>query len=279
MSRFFDIVKKTVKRPISLVGVILICALITLTLAPDFFAQYDPYEMSGSERLMSPSKTHLCGTDEKGRDMYSRIVHGIGLSLQAGAIAVLIATVFGSFLGTIAGYRGGGVESVIMRVSDIFLAFPPLVMAMAIVAAIGPSLTHASLALGIVWWPQYTRLTCAQVSNAKNLLYVEAARATGIKTSRIMFVHILPNCLGPIIVKNTLDIGYAILFTASLSFLGLGAPPPIPELGTLVTMGRNYLLDSWWYPTFPGFAIFVAVLGFNLLGDGIRDALDPNLRI
>lgn len=280
MTHLLTIVRQILKRPISLFGAILICTIISVALVPDLIATHDPYDMIRGGRLLPPSKANLFGTDEMGRDMFSRIVHGIGLSLQAGMTAVLIATVFGTFLGTIAGFFGGRwFSNVIMRVADIFLAFPPLVMAMAIVAAIGPSLAHASLALGVVWWPQYTRLTFAQVSSAKNFLYVEAARAGGIKTSKIMFVHILPNCLGPVIVKNTLDIGYAILYTASLSFLGLGAPPPIPELGTLITMGRAYLLDFWWYPTFPGFAIFITVMGFNLFGDGIRDALDPSLRV
>ena len=280
MTRFLEILRKFLKRPISLFGAVLIGVLIILSIAPILFAPYDPFEMKGMERLRPPSVTHFLGTDEMGRDMLSRIIHGIGLSLRASIIAVLIATVLGTFLGTIAGYFGEKwFSNVIMRVSDIFLAFPPLVMAMAVVAAIGPSLTHASLALGVTWWPQYTLLVYAQVSSAKNFLYVEAARASGIKTSRIMFLHILPNCIAPVVVKTTLDIGYAILFTASLSFLGLGAPPPTPELGTLITMGRNYLLDSWWYPAFPGMVIFIAVMGFNLLGDGIRDAIDPNLRV
>jgi peptide/nickel transport system permease protein len=255
MTHLLTIVRQILKRPISLFGAILICTIISVALVPDLIATHDPYDMIRGGRLLPPSKANLFGTDEMGRDMFSRIVHGIGLSLQAGMTAVLIATVFGTFLGTIAGFFGGRwFSNVIMRVADIFLAFPPLVMAMAIVAAIGPSLAHASLALGVVWWPQYTRLTFAQVSSAKNFLYVEAARAGGIKTSKI-------------------------LYTASLSFLGLGAPPPIPELGTLITMGRAYLLDFWWYPTFPGFAIFITVMGFNLFGDGIRDALDPSLRV
>ena len=280
MNNSLVILKKILKRPLSLFGAILVCIMVLISLIPNVFSNYDPFEMRVEERLLPPSKTHFCGTDEMGRDIFSRIMHGIRLSLQAGLIAIIIAVIFGTFLGTIAGYLEGKIyASVIMRVSDIFLAFPPLVMAMAIVAALGPSLTNASFALGITWWPQYTRLTYAQVASAKNFLYVEAALAVGIRTSRIMFVHILPNCLGPLIVKTTLDIGYAILYAASLSFIGLGAPPPTPELGTLITMGRNFLLDSWWYSTFPGFTIFLIVMGFNFLGDGIRDALDPNLRI
>jgi len=272
--------RKFLRRPIALFGAVLIGAFIVISLLPGLLSTHLPLEMKGNERLQPPSRSHWFGTDEMGRDIYSRIIHGVGLSLQAGIIAVVLATVLGSFLGTIAGYfNQKWFSSAIMRVADIFLAFPPLVMAMAIVAALGPSLTHASVALGVVWWPQYTLLTYAQVLSAKNLLYVEAARAAGNKTSRIMFGHILPNCFAPILIKGTLDIGYAILYTASLSFLGLGAPPPTPELGTLITMSRGYLLDSWWYPTFPGATIFLAVMGFNLLGDGIRDALDPKLRV
>lgn len=279
MIQFFDIIRQISKRPVSLFGTVLICAVVIVAVSPQLFATYNPFEIVGRARLLPPSETHFFGTDEMGRDMFSRVVYGVGLSLRAGLLAILIATIFGTFIGTLAGYIGEKfIGNVIMRVADIFLAFPPLVMAMALVAAVGPGLTNASLALAIVWWPQYTRLTYAQVLSAKNFLYVEAARAAGIKTSKIMFLHILPNCLGPVIVKSTLDIGYAILYTASLSFLGLGAPPPTPELGTLITMGRNYLLDCWWYPTFPGFAIFLIVMGFNLFGDGIRDALDPRLR-
>lgn len=280
MVHFKKILKNILKRRLSLFGAIIIILLLIISLVPRYFAPYGPFEMYPENRLSAPSMKHIFGTDEMGRDILSRIIHGIGLSLKAGVIAVLIATIIGTFLGTIAGYFSEKwLGNVVMRVSDIFLAFPPLVMAMAIVAAIGPGLTNASLAIGIVWWPQYTRLVFAQVSNAKNFLYVEAARASGVKTSKIMFVHILPNCLAPVIIKTTLDIGYAILYAASLSFLGLGAPPPIPELGTLITMGRNYLLDSWWYPAFPGLTIFITVMGFNLFGDGIRDAIDPNLRI
>jgi peptide/nickel transport system permease protein len=254
--------------------------MILVAVMPSAFTNYDPYEIAPEKRFLGPSKIHFFGTDEMGRDLFSRTVYGVGLSLKAGLMAILIASVIGTFLGTIAGYfEGSMVGNAIMRVADIFLAFPPLVMAMAIVAALGPSLTNASMALGIVWWPQYTRLAYAQVLSARNFLYVEAARAGGVRTSRIMFIHILPNCLGSLIVKATLDIGYAILYAASLSFLGLGASPPTPELGTLVTMGRRYLLDYWWYATLPGVAIFITVMGFNLVGDGIRDAIDPNMRL
>ena len=275
-----DFQRKFLGRPISLLGAILIGIILVLALLPSYFSTHDPMELKGDERLKPPSLSHWFGTDEMGRDIYSRIIHGIGLSLKAGMIAVVIATLWGTFVGMIAGFfNEKWFSSIILRVAEIFLAFPPLVMAMAIVAALGPSLTNASLALGVVWWPQYTLLTYAQVLSAKNFLYVEAAKAAGVKTFRIIFRHILPNCFAPIVIKTTLDIGYAVLFTASLSFLGLGAPPPTPELGTLITMGRSYLLDSWWYPTFPGLAIFLCVMGFNLLGDGIRDAVDPNLRV
>lgn len=277
--KIFNILQQILKRPVSLFGTFLIFIVIVVAVVPQLFATYDPFEMVGTARLLPPSTAYFFGTDEMGRDLFSRVIYGVGLSLRAGLIAIFIATIVGTIMGTIAGYYGERfVGNVIMRVADVFLAFPPLVMAMAIVAAIGPSLTNASLALAVVWWPQYTRLTYGQVLSAKNFLYVEAARAAGIKTPKIMFKHILPNCAGPVIIKSTLDIGYAILYAASLSFLGLGAPPPTPELGTLITMGRNYLLDCWWYPTFPGLSIFLIVMGFNLFGDGIRDALDPRLR-
>ncbi|MDR7419610.1 MAG: ABC transporter permease [Armatimonadota bacterium] len=268
---------RLLRDPSFLAGALITTLIVIVAAAPGLFAGFDPLAVDGSRRLATPSAVHPFGTDELGRDMLSRVIHGARLSVSSGFFAVLIATVLGGALGLVAGYAGGGLDEVMMRVADIFLAFPALVMAMAVVAALGPSLVNALLALAIVWWPQYTRLVRISVVAAKEQTYVEAARAAGVPERRIMLRHVLPNIVSPVIVKMTLDVGTAILLTAALSFLGLGAQPPTPEWGSMITTGRNYMLEYWWYPTFPGAAIFLTALGFNLLGDGVRDWLDPRM--
>lgn len=263
--------------PSFVAGAIIAAVVLAVALAPGLFTGEDPLRVDGTQRLRGPGSAHPFGTDELGRDMFSRVLHGARLSVSSGLFAVLLATTLGGVLGAMSGYAGGALDEVLMRVADIFLAFPALVMAMAIVAAIGPSLANALVALGIVWWPQYARLVRISVVQAKEQVYVEAARATGVPEARIMLRHVAPNIVSPIIVKVTLDIGTAILLTAALSFLGLGAQPPTPEWGSMITTGRNFMLEYWWYPTFPGAAIFLTALGFNLLGDGLRDLLDPRL--
>lgn len=268
---------RLLRDPSFLTGALLTLLIVVAASAPGLFTSEDPLRIDGTRRLVAPGAAHPFGTDELGRDMFSRVLHGARLSVSAGLFAVALAMALGGVLGAIAGYVGGSLDEVIMRVADIFLSFPALVMAMAIVAAMGPSLVHALVALSIVWWPQYARLVRVSVVVAKEEVYVEAARASGAREVRIMLRHVAPNILSPLIVKVTLDIGTAILLTAALSFLGLGAQPPTPEWGSMVTTGRNYMLEYWWYPTFPGVAIFLTALGFNLLGDGVRDFLDPRL--
>ena len=229
-------------------------------------------------KLTAPNAVHWFGTDEVGMDIYTRVVLGARVTLQIALIVTGVAMLIGVPLGMIAGYVGGWVQEVIMRITDIFLSIPGLILAIAIVGALGPGIVNAMLALSLVWWPGYVRLVQAKTLSVKNEIYVEAARSMGASPLRIVFVHILPNCASPIVVKASMDMGMAILGAASLGFLGLGAQPPQPEWGAMVSIGRNYLPDWWWYSVFPGMAIVLTVLGFNLLGDGLRDVLDPKHR-
>ncbi len=229
-------------------------------------------------KLQPPSAEHWFGTDEMGLDIFSRVLIGARLSLQIGLTVTGIALLIGVPLGMLAGMAGSRVREVIMRVTDIFLSIPGLILAIAIVGAIGPGILNAMLALSLVWWPGYVRLVQAKTLSLRNETYVTAAQSLGASMPRILFVHILPNCLSPIIVKASMDMGMAILSAASLGFLGLGAQPPYPEWGAMISVGRNYLPDWWWYSFFPGLAIYLTVLGFNLLGDGLRDVLDPTQR-
>ncbi|MCC3304958.1 nickel transporter permease [Sneathiella sp. HT1-7] len=230
------------------------------------------------QKLQPPSEKHWFGTDEVGNDVFTRVVVGARVSLQIGLIITGISMLIGVPLGIIAGYVGGWVEESIMRITDIFLSIPGLILAIAIVGVLGPGIGNAMLAISLVWWPGYVRLVQAKTLSLKSAIYVDAARSMGASKMRIVFVHILPNCLSPIIVKVSMDMGMAILYAASLGFLGLGAQPPFPEWGAMISVGRNYLPDWWWYSFFPGLAIFLTVLGFNLLGDGLRDILDPKGR-
>jgi peptide/nickel transport system permease protein len=228
-----------------------------------------------ADSLQAPSRDHLFGTDDLGSDVFSRVVVGARLSLAVGVMVVAIAVLIGVPLGALAGYFGRFVDEVVMRLTDIFLTIPGIVLALAIAAALGPGLVNAMIALALVWWPGFCRLTEGQVLALRERTYVEAARVIGAGEGRIIFRHILPNTLTPVMVKISMDIGFAILSAAGLSFIGIGAQPPTPEWGAMVSLGRQFLPDWWWYSTFPGIAIFLAVFAFNMLGDGLRDALDP----
>lgn len=258
-------------------GCLVALLFLVASLAP-LLATYDPEKLSLTQRLRPPGPDHFFGTDEYGRDLFSRVLFGARISLQVAATVVVIASSFGVTLGAVGAYRGGRWDELVMRLADVFMAFPDLVLAMALSAALGASLTSAIVAVSIVWWPTYARLIRGQVLSLKQQPFVEAARAVGASELRILARHIVPNTLSPLVVRLTTDVGYAILYTASLGFLGLGAQEPTPEWGRMVATGRFYLLDQWWYPTLPGLAIFLAVLGFTWVGDTLRDALDPRLR-
>ena len=267
--------------PLTTFGLLVILALlITAAFAP-FLAPF-PDQGKGlsnlDERLEPPTFKHPLGTDNLGRDILSRIIFGARISLKAAIIVVMISMSIGVPLGLIAGYFGGKTDEFIMRFADMILAFPSLLLAIAIVASLGPSLINALIAIALPWWPWYTRLMRSQVISAKEMQFVESARAIGASRWRIMFRHILPNCLSPIIVNATVDMGYVILAIASLGFLGLGTQPPAADWGGMVSDGREFFMKQWWISTFSGGAIFLTVLAFNLTGDGIREALDPKIR-
>ncbi|MCF8469041.1 MAG: ABC transporter permease [Sneathiella sp.] len=265
----------------AMLGLGIISVFMVLVIFGPSFVPY-PEDAQGvvhlERKLLPPSAEHWFGTDEVGDDIFTRVVIGARVSLQIGLIVTGIAMLIGVPLGIIAGYVGGWVEEAIMRVTDIFLSIPGLILAIAIVGVLGPGIFNSMLALSLVWWPGYVRLVQAKTLSLKSAIYVDAARSIGASRMRIVFVHILPNCMSPIIVKASMDMGMAILGAASLGFLGLGAQPPFPEWGAMISVGRNYLPDWWWYSFFPGLAIYLTVLGFNLLGDGLRDILDPRGR-
>jgi peptide/nickel transport system permease protein len=255
--------------------------LVVVTLAAIFAGQVSPYNPTRQDFRVEhepPSAAHLMGTDEFGRDVLSRIIWGAQASLQAGATAASIALVAGLVLGMIAAYYGGHADNFIMRTMDVILAFPYILLAIAVVAILGPGLRNAMIAIGIVYIPHYARVVRGAVLSVRAREYVDAARALGARDGRIMWQHVLPNTLAPVIVQTTLNVGSAIIDTAGLSFLGLGTQPPTPDWGNMLSAGRSYVIDAPWIATFPGLAILLTVLAFNLMGDALRDAFDPRLR-
>ncbi len=260
------------------VGAVVLIVLLVITIAAPVLTSYDPIEQSLRERLEPPSQTHLLGTDNFGRDILSRILYGARISLRVGFISVGIAAAIGLTLGLTAGYYGGRVDAVVMRLMDVLLAFPGILLALLVVAVLGSSLTNLMIAVGVGNIPPFTRLVRGSVLAARGNVYVEAARVIGCRDRRIMWRHILPNITAPLIVFATLGVAGAILTGAALSFLGLGVQPPEPEWGVMLAEGRGYLRGYWWVATFPGFAIILATLAINMLGDGLRDAFDPRLR-
>lgn len=277
-SRFWRTIRDALKNPITLAGLIMTVGLIVVALAAPWIATHDPIKLDPKHRLVGPSPSFWLGTDDSGRDIFSRVVYGSRYSLLAAVVVLSLAATFGTAVGLIAGYAGGVVDEILMRVTDMFLAFPALVLAMGVSAALGASLFNAMIAIAVVWWPWYARLIRSQALRLKHEQFVEAARASGASGRWIILRHILPNCWTPIIVQVSLDVGYAILTTAGLSFIGLGAQPPTPEWGSMIAIGKDFILDQWWYATFPGLAIFLAVMAFNLLGDGLQEAISPALR-
>ena len=269
------------RNKLSLIALIILVLLIVGALLAPYIIPY-PEDLADAThtqiKLQAPSLEHLMGTDELGRDIFSRVVYGARVSLSAALAAVGLSLVIGIPLGAIAGSFGGWVDNLIMRITDVFLSFPPLLLAIAMVAVMGSSLNNAILAIALSWWPWYTRLIRGQAISVKERKFVQAAETIGTGRMKIIFKHIIPNCISPVIVQASMDIGGVILTVASLSFLGLGAQLPTPEWGLMISMGRRFFPDSWWYCIFPGLAIFVTVLCFNLLGDAIREILDPKTR-
>jgi peptide/nickel transport system permease protein len=263
---------------LAIVGGLLVGLLVLCALFGPLVAQYDPEKLNLARRLRPPGGEYLFGTDEFGRDIFTRVLFGARISLQVAATVIGIATTIGVTAGAIGAYRGGRWDDAVMRVADIFMAFPDLVLAMALSAALGANLTSAIIAVSIVWWPTYARLIRGQVLSLKHQPFVEVARCLGATEARIVARHLVPNALSPLLVRVTTDVGYAILYTASLGFLGLGAQEPTPEWGRMIATGRFFLLDQWWYATLPGLAIFLTVLGFTWLGDALRDWTDPRMR-
>jgi peptide/nickel transport system permease protein len=262
---------------LNLLGLCLVALFLFLSLFGKMIAPYDPTAKGDiiNAKLVGPSTTYLLGTDEQGRDVFSRVLAGARDSLMVAVIVLTISVVVGVLVGAIAGFFGGLIDEFLMRLTDMFLAFPALVLAIAIAATLGPSLRNTMFALATVFWPWYARLVRGQVLTIRERDYVDAARSIGLPPSRILSKHILPNAMSVVIIQVSLDIGYAILTTSSLSFVGLGAQPPSSEWGLMLSTARNYFRDAWWYITFPGVALTLTVFAFNILGDGIQDALDP----
>ena len=261
--------------PLSIVGLFLIALLILMILVPELFTSYNPTKLNLQDKFLPPSVEHPFGTDQVGIDIFARVVYGARTTVWVVFVVLSIATGIGFVVGSLAGYIGGRVDDILMRMTDVVLAFPSLVLAIALNAALGRGLLQTMLAVGFSWWPSYARLVRAQVLSVKNEEYVLVAKTLGATHPRILIRHIFRNAFDPIIVNITIDVGFVALATAGLSFLGLGIEPPTPEWGRMVAEGRDFLLDQWWVSTFPGLALFLFVVGFNLLGEIVRDWLDP----
>jgi len=273
--KFIETIHRLREHRLAMIGGIILCLFLIVAITAPILSPDDPYRQDLYDRLEPPSASHLFGTDDFGRDLMSRVIYGGRISLWIGIVSVSIALISGTCCGLIAGYWGGTIENIIMRGMDLMLAFPSILLAIVVVAVLGPSLTNAMIAVGIVVIPQYARLVRASVLTIREREYVLAAHAIGARDWRIIRLSILPNCMAPLIVQSTLGMATAILDAAGLSFLGLGAQPPTPEWGAMLSEGRELIVKAPWVLMFPGCAIFLTVLGFNLLGDGLRDALDP----
>lgn len=273
-----SVMRKLKKNKSAVIGAILILFFIVVAIIGPFIAPYSPTEQDLVNKLQGPSAEHWLGTDHFGRDIFSRIIHGTGLTLIVGFFSVALGATVGVFLGIISGYYGGRIDSIIMRLMDILLAFPSILLALAIVTVLGGSLVNVIIAVAISSIPIFARIVRGSTLSVKKLEYIDAMRALGASDARIIFKHILPNISSPIIVQATLSIATSIISASGLSFLGLGAQPPTPEWGAMLSDGRNYLYNAPHVATFPGLAIVAVVLAFNMLGDGLRDALDPKMK-
>jgi peptide/nickel transport system permease protein len=263
------------RNPLTVIGLLVIVTLLLVAAFAPWIATHDPLAQNLSERLQPPSTSHWFGTDQIGRDLYSRVIYGARITIYIVLLVTIIVAPIGLVIGTIAGYFGGAVDAALMRLTDIFLAFPGLVLALAFVAALGPGLENAVIAIALTHWPGFARLARAETLIVRSSDYISASRLQGASATRIIFKHIIPMCMPSVIVRTTLSMAGVILTAAGLGFLGLGAQPPSPEWGAMLSSGRRFMLDYWWMPTFPGLAILGISLAFNLFGDGLRDVLDP----
>jgi peptide/nickel transport system permease protein len=263
------------KNPLALVGLGVVIVLVTVAVLAPLLTSRSPLAQDLSQRLKPPSAAHWFGTDELGRDIYARVLHGARITLVIVGLVVVMVAPVGLLVGTVAGYFGGWLDTVLMRVTDVFLAFPRLILALAFVSALGPGIENAIIAIACTAWPPYARVARAETLTIRGSDFISAIRLQGAGPLRIVFGHVVPLCTASVIVRITLDMAGIILTAAGLGFLGLGAQPPSPEWGAMIASGRKFLLDQWWVATIPGIAIFVVSLGFNLLGDGLRDVLDP----
>jgi peptide/nickel transport system permease protein len=261
--------------PLAMTGLAIVVLLVVVAALAPWLSRWSPFEQDLARRLEAPGPAHWLGTDELGRDIASRIFHGARTTLWIVALVLVLVAPVGLAIGTVAGYAGGFVESLLMRVTDVFLAFPRLVLALAFVAALGPGIRNAVIAIACTAWPPYARIARAETLTIRNTDFIAAARLQGASAARIVWSHVVPLCTSSLVVRATLDMAGIILTAAGLGFLGLGAQPPLPEWGAMISSGRKFMLDQWWVATMPGTAIFVVSLGFNLLGDGLRDVLDP----
>lgn len=266
------------RNKLALLGLAIILIFVFISLFGRYITPYDAFIHDLDERFQPPSIKHLFGTDEFGRDILSRLMYGAGYSVGIGVTVLTIAAPLGCVLGATSGYFGGKYDEILMRITDVFLAFPGLVLALAISAALGPSLVNTMFALTVVWWPGYARLVRGQALSLREEAYTEAAKSMGAGHLYIIMRHILPNCISTIIVAIAMDMSHVMLLASGLSFLGFGAQPPLPEWGRMIAEGRIYVLRAWWITAFPGLAIFLMVLGFNIFGDALRDILDPKTR-
>lgn len=275
---YLDIWQRLKRNRMAVAGLVFLILLILMAIFANWIAPYTYDGQNLNEVMQPPNWHHLLGTDEYGRDIFSRIVYGSRISLEIGFVAVAFSVILGGLIGALAGYYGGQVDNVLMRLMDIILAIPGVLLAIAIVNALGPSLVNVMIAVGIAAIPTYARVVRASVLTVRDREFVEAARAVGENDLSIIFGYIIPNCLSPIIVQVTLGVAYAILNAAGLSFLGLGLQPPTPEWGAMLSEGRQYIFNAYWLTLFPGLAIVLVVLALNMFGDGLRDALDPRLK-
>lgn len=277
LGRAYVIWRRFSENRLASLGLGIILALLFVAAFADVLAPYNPVQGDlMNARLLPPgSAGYWLGTDDQGRDILSRLIHGSRLTLMVIVLVAVIAAPVGLIVGTVSGYAGGWVDAILMRITDIFLAFPKLVLALALVAALGPGIENAILAIAVTSWPPYARIARAETLTFRNSEFISAVKLMGASPFRIVLRHVMPLCLSSLIVRVTLDMAGIILTAAGLGFLGLGAQPPLPEWGAMIASGRRFILDQWWVAAMPGFAILVVSLGFNLLGDGLRDALDP----